>query len=307
MSDEIHYTKNSRESKLQYRLKYIFEVPMNNKKKESYDIIDEDLYEEFDDEELLELVEEARKDALKKAQARRDKKTRRTPFPKWIFWIIALAMVINVAALLPQTFSIPAIDFLKTSAQLSMKEDIKLYKKSVVVIETETGKGTGFSFNEQGDILTNYHVVEGYDQVTVGFSEQGLFVGDVVEEYPDIDVAVLKINEQNMPHLQLADEFQGEHNESIYFIGNPLQFSRIANEGTMIDWAYVQSKDFPVMMIDAPVYRGNSGSPVINEEGLVIGIIFATLDHDIEGKVGLFIPIDRFYDVSDKKKGNEHD
>src|SRR5699024_1337163 len=106
---------------------------------------------------------------------------------------IALALVFNVVALLPQTFSIPAVEFIKTSAKLSAQEDIKSYKEAVVVIETEDSKGTGFAMNEEGDILTNYHVVEGNNTVTVAFPEDGLFSGEVVETYPDIDLAVLKV------------------------------------------------------------------------------------------------------------------
>ena len=48
-------------------------------------------------------------------------------------------------------------------------------------------------------------------------------------------------------------------------------------------------------MMKAPVYRGNSGSPVLNQEGQVIGIVFATLNHETHGKVGLFVPIDEYY------------
>src|SRR5699024_10043308 len=122
------------------------------------DIIDEDLYEEFDEEELHELVEEARKEALEKAAKREREKKPNTKFPKWVFWLIAAALVLNVIALLPQTFSIPAVEFLKTSAKLSAQENIKAYKEAVVVIETENSKGTGFAISETGAILTNYHV-----------------------------------------------------------------------------------------------------------------------------------------------------
>src|SRR5690625_1529112 len=149
---------------------------MDHKSKEEHDVIDEDLYEEFDDETLYELVEEERQKALARAQAAKDPKSKsKRRFPRWTFWLIAFAMFLNVFALIPQTFSIPAIDFLITSAKLSMNEDIKTYKKAVTVIETEDSKGTGFAITEDGTILTNYHVIEGEEAVTVAFSDEGLF------------------------------------------------------------------------------------------------------------------------------------
>lgn len=275
---------------------------MDNKNKFDHDIIDKDLYEEFEEEELLELVDQARKEALEKARLRRKEQKSKQPFPKWLFWLIAFALIVNIVGILPQTFSIPAVEFLKTSAKLSQDEQIKQYKEAIVVIETDSSKGTGFSFNEQGDILTNYHVVEGEPFVTVAFPDLGLFQGEVTEIYPEVDLAVVQINETNMPHLTLAENFQAEYGDPIYFIGNPLSFNGIANEGTVIDWTYVSSKEEPVVMLNAPVYRGNSGSPVINQNGKVIGVIFGTLQHKEHGRVGLFIPIDYYYERSGEKE-----
>lgn len=265
------------------------------------DVIDKDLYEELDDEEMLVALEEARQQSYeKKRQRERDGASSKRRFPKWIFWLIAFAMSFHIIGLLPQTLSIPAIDFLITSAKLSTQDDIKLYKEAVVVIDTDESKGTGFSISSEGIILTNDHVVRDNDTVTVSFKNHGYFTGHVIERYPDIDIAVLQVEEDTteLPYLTIDESPTFTEKEHIYFIGNPLKFTGIANEGKIIDYVYVKSKDLPVIMLDAPVYRGNSGSPVINEAGEVIGVIFATLHHKEEGRVGLFIPMHYYVNYS---------
>ncbi|RYG72891.1 serine protease [Lentibacillus lipolyticus] len=266
--------------------------------KNDHDIIDDDLYEELDEEELYELVEQERKRALEKSQREKDSKPRR-PFPKWVFWLIAAGMVLHTISMLPRTFSIPAIDFLLTSSKLSVQDTIQSYKKSVVVIETDDGRGTGFSISDDGTVLTNYHVVEGQDTVTVAFPDQGLVSGEVVETHPDVDLAVLEVGGEHWPHLDLAEEKAWkQENRQVYFIGNPLRFNGIANKGTVLEPITLEGWDKSVVMMEAPVYRGNSGSPVINQDGKVIGVVFATLQHDTHGRVGLFIPIEYYYERS---------
>lgn len=273
----------------------------NKEEKQSYqsnekDEWDIELYDGMTEEEWNEMVLEAQREALERDRRERaEGKAPKRPFPKWAFALIAVAMLFNVLAYLPHVISIPAIDFLKTSAKLSFNEDVALYKKSVVVIETPGSRGTGFSISPEGTILTNAHVVSGQDEVTISFKDEGLFKGKVVSRYPEIDLAVVEINEQDMPYLQLAEKMTIKQDEPIRFIGNPLRFNRIANEGNIIDLTQLRSWNQPVVMIQAPVYRGNSGSPVINADGEVIGVIFATLETDTYGKVGLFVPIDYFY------------
>lgn len=248
-------------------------------------------YDEINEEQMHALVLEAQLEALQSGNEDDKSSKRKHRFPKWIFWLLALVLFFNTFSFIFQIYSIPAIDFLKTSTRLSATEQITSYSKSIVTITTADSKGTGFSISDDGQILTNYHVIDGYTRVSVAFPEAGRYTAKVVSSFPNIDLAVLKIEAKNLPYLPLAKEPTYKTNEPVTFIGNPLSFEGIANEGTIIDTLKLSDWAEDVVMIDAPVYRGNSGSPVIAENGEVIGVIFATLDHPEHKKVGLFIPI----------------
>lgn len=129
---------------------------MRNSDDKEWDIIDEDLYEELSAEEMLELLEEERRQLLEKEE-QNEKKKRTLHIPKWALMSIAIAMFIQVIAIFPQTFSIPAIDFIRTSTILMQDDQVNQYREAVVVIEGENNKGTGFAISENGYILTNYH------------------------------------------------------------------------------------------------------------------------------------------------------
>ncbi|MBM7696866.1 MULTISPECIES: S1C family serine protease [Salimicrobium] len=257
--------------------------------------MDEDLKENLNEEEMAELIEEENSFPRKE---RTEKRKNRNPFSKWLIILIAFFMFLSVISAIPRTFSIPAIDFLITSAKLYTDEDVRQYKESVVVVEAGEKKGTGFSYTSDGEILTNHHVIEGEKRISVSFEEEGLYSAEVVEEYEKIDLAVLKVSGKNLPHLELADRAQFQGDPPIRFIGNPLRFIRIANEGEIIGMKELEGWEEKVLVLDAPVYRGNSGSPVINEEGKVTGIVFATLQTDDHGKVGLAVPVDHFHEVN---------
>lgn len=261
--------------------------------------MDKEKQNEFDpisEEELIELVLEEQRKALEKERENRLSGVRaikkRSKPVRLFAWIMATMLAFSTFAMIFEIFSIPAIEFLKVSAKLSSQEDIQTYKQAVVEIKTNDGKGTGFAVTEDGYIVTNNHVIEDALTITIIFPDNSPYKGEVVETYPDIDLAILKVEGEQLPYLTLANSYSPTQKEAIYFIGNPLYFTGIANEGKVIDYKQLSDWNEEVLMLDAPVYRGNSGSPVINLDGQVIGVIFATIKDKTEGKVGLFVPID---------------
>lgn len=246
--------------------------------------------EEIEEEEFRQLVLEAQREALaKEAYLRNNPQPRKRRVPRWIVWLMALVLLFQPVAFIFDIYSLPAIDFLKTSAKLSKREDITNWKQSVAVVLTEDGKGTGFSVSPDGLIVTNNHVVENTKQITVSFEEQGRFSASLVAQDSANDLAILQIKDPpDVPSLKLAESPTYTPDSKVRFIGNPLNFFGIANEGKLIGESEWAGRNVPIILLDAPVYRGNSGSPVFQNDE-VIGVVFAITELDSHGKVGMFI------------------
>ncbi|MGM9920052.1 MAG: S1C family serine protease [Bhargavaea sp.] len=252
--------------------------------------------EDPEDEEIRRLVLEAQREALLKERTEAAPPRRFSFGTKAMIWIISLMMVVSTFAFVLELFPLSALDFLRTSSQLSQQETVQAQKESVVSVVTPDGSGTGFVISGDGTILTNHHVIEGYDRVSVVLSDDRRFMADVTESYPESDMAVLEAeDESGLPSLEMADAYRLQEGDPVTFIGNPLSFRGVANKGNVIGPLRVSGLEEPVIMMEAPVYRGNSGSPVLDSDGLVVGIVFATLNHEEEGTVGLFVPIDELY------------
>ncbi len=228
---------------------------------------------------------------------------------KWIKKIVAslVAVVLlgNLLAFFPLVFNLQAIEFLKTTRELSKSEAIQQYKKAIVVVKADNRKGTGFNINEQGLIITNEHVVGDAKVALINFDERGIYKAEVIIADASIDIAILRIiHKENEPIASIMEAFPTlpietvrtwEVGMPIYVIGNPLFFNRIANEGTVMGLIEIEDWEMPVMAIQAPIYKGNSGSPIINLDGNVIAVVFATTKVVHEGnkiKAGLAIPIE---------------
>ncbi|WJY28394.1 S1 family peptidase [Sporosarcina trichiuri] len=248
--------------------------------------------EELEEEEFRLMVLQAQQEALEEERAERHAPAKRRKVPRAAIWVMALVLLFQPIAFLFDIYSLPAIDFLKTSARLSKQPDIAEWKQSVAVILTEDGKGTGFVVSGDGKVITNHHVVQNRKQITVSFDKNGRYAADIIAEDNVNDLAVLQMKDPpDVPPLPLAKSPDYSPGEAVRFIGNPLNFYGIANEGELIGETRWAGRTTPVILLAAPVYRGNSGSPVFQDKE-VIGVIFAVTDLDKYGKAGMFIRIE---------------
>jgi serine protease Do len=226
---------------------------------------------------------------------------RRKTRGKWIkvaAGTLAIVLLINMLSVWVNVINIPALDFVKTSIRLSKIESIQLSKEAVVTIEGDGTKGTGFNIREDGLIVTNSHVVAEISPITVYFSDGNVFQGKIVADDPELDIALVEIKGKDLPVLSLQEDADFKVNDPVYVIGNPLSFTQIANEGLIEGMTYVINRSVPVLQISAPVYRGNSGSPVLDKDFRVIGVVYATTVPKVGSGTrssGLVIPIESIF------------
>ncbi|MGL5059832.1 MAG: HhoA/HhoB/HtrA family serine endopeptidase [Microcoleus sp.] len=168
----------------------------------------------------------------------------------------------------------------------------------------ERGSGSGFIFGSDGRILTNAHVVEGADTVTVKLKDGREFQGKVLGVDKVTDVAVVKIEANNLPVVNLGRSEELQPGEWAVAIGSPLGLDNTVTVGiisaTGRSSADVGASDKRVSFIqtDAAINQGNSGGPLLNQRGQVIGMNTAI----IQGAQGLgfAIPIDRAQQIADQ-------
>jgi serine protease Do len=249
---------------------------------------DKELYEEPPLEDFFRVEEVSEKELKRKKRRRRWLKSGAA--------ILALFLLINGLAIWTNVINIPALQFVKTSYRLSQKESIQTAKQAVVTIEGESSKGTGFNIREDGLIITNSHVIEKMITIKIYFPNGQAYKGEVIQDHPELDVAILDIKGENLPVLKLQETPNWKEKQHIYVIGNPLAYTQIANEGEIIGLTLINDRTTPVLQISAPIFRGNSGSPVLTENNEVIGLVYATTIPKLasdEKASGLAVPIEQ--------------
>ena len=165
--------------------------------------------------------------------------------------------------------------------------------------------GSGFIISEDGYILTNHHVIAGADEVIVRMSNRKEFVARVIGSDEASDIAVLKVDGEDLPVLGFGDSEKLKVGEWVLAIGSPFGFDHSVTAGIVSAKGRSLPTDnyVPFIQTDVAINPGNSGGPLFNLDGEVIGI-----NSQIYSRTGGFmglsfaIPIEMAVDVADQIK-----
>jgi len=159
----------------------------------------------------------------------------------------------------------------------------------------QRGVGSGFIISQDGRILTNAHVVEGADEVSVVLRDGRRFAGKVVGADPVTDVAVVDVDGQKLPTVELANSDNIVVGQWAIAIGNPLGLNNTVTQGIISATGRsgsdigVNDKRLDFLQTDTAINPGNSGGPLLNAQGEVVGVNTAIIG-GAQG-LGFAIPI----------------
>ena len=218
-----------------------------------------------------------------------------------------------------KTININPAKFDTESEALSATEAYNKVAPAAVVVSTKSvtqgyfmhtqeveGIGSGFIINEEGYILTNYHVVKGAQEISVTLSNDVTTTAQVVNYDENQDVAMIKITDESVEipaTVELGDSDALQPGEEVIAIGTPLstELSSTVTKGiisaTSRSVAVESGVTMNLIQTDAAINAGNSGGPLVNTKGEVVGINSSKISGEAVEGIGFSIPIN---DIKDK-------
>ena len=182
-------------------------------------------------------------------------------------------------------------DLLKASAGEDFSGIIENSVLSVVTIKTDISQGTGFIIDTEGYVVTNYHVMENIQEATIITYDDDTHAVNLVGYNSELDIALLKIS-GTYDKLELGNSDKVQPGEKVIAIGNPLGLQFSVTQGIVSGIHQTGPNDLSIyIQTDAALNPGNSGGPVMDNSGKVIGIV----NFKIKGAEGLGFALESNY------------
>ncbi|MDQ3622745.1 MAG: trypsin-like peptidase domain-containing protein, partial [Verrucomicrobiota bacterium] len=140
--------------------------------------------------------------------------------------------------------------------------------------QLRTALGSGVIISKEGHILTNRHVIEEMEATRVQLSDGRILPAELIGSDPETDIAVLKVSAPKLEPLPLADSDQVRVGQMVFAIGNPFGLNETVTQGIISAKGRraMRDSDVEFLQTDAAVNQGNSGGPLLNLRGEIIGI-----------------------------------
>ena len=195
---------------------------------------------------------------------------------------------------------IEILQYINGSSQPAFPKIYDLLKQSVVLIISETGLGSGFVIDKEGHIVSNYHVIEGAENIEVTFMDGTIIKASIVgtDAYSDLAVIKVEASPETLHPVVLGTSSELTVGEPIAAIGNPFGLSGSITAGIVSQVGRELSalggySIIDVIQVDAAINPGNSGGPLVDMNGSVVGVNTAIIsDSGTSSGVGFAIPSD---------------
>ena len=156
-------------------------------------------------------------------------------------------------------------------------------------------QGSGVIINDEGYVVTNYHVLAGNERIEVLHNKEILPFQDIIGIDVEKDILILKIENNKIPAMKIGDSKTINIGQRVYAIGSPLGFENTISEGIISGLRNYDEIGRNFIQITASISHGSSGGAVVNDKGELIGI--STLTAEEGQNLNFAIPIDDVLDV----------
>jgi len=179
---------------------------------------------------------------------------------------------IRVAQFAERARSTPGVDDSPFEGQIP--DELRRYFEGQGQPRDRRGAGSGFIIDRDGHVVTNHHVIDGADEIIVRLADRREYIAVLIGSDEQSDIALLKIEAENLPTLSFGESTELSQGEWVMAIGSPFNFDQTVTAGIVSAKGRSNNRQtyVPFIQTDVAINQGNSGGPLLNMDGDVVGV-----------------------------------